>query len=636
MTTGHAVARRCALGVATAVCLLPLFSLGGAPDVPWFLRLLPWAILVLTTWRPLTGLAVLVGLAPLSAQLLAIWRVSAFGVNQMAEVMVLPVLAGSALRMALYRRPDRLRLAEPAAVFGAAILASGLALMLAQPLASGKLWLFASATWVHVTRDYFTDPVAMRTLHDVVIWLEALALAVVVEHTLRTDARAAVALPRLSLVGLAAAASFASVRLVEISLRSTTGLGLSLLEAIVTHARTLRISTHLPDINAAGSYFALGAVPAITGCFATSWTPLQRIGAGGLALTVVIALWLTGSRAGLAATLLIVPATLWALRRPTARSLAVAGVALAGIATFVTWNSDRVAQASGAQAIEIRTEMTRVGLVMALEEPWLGIGVGQFQQASSDYIPKDLIAQFPAARVGENAHNQFVQVLAEVGVVGFAAFLWLFTCVMAPAVTAIWRGATGAALIGWTGGIAALMVSAVFGHPFLTPYVALLGFLAVGLVAGLIPAPLHAEHRWHSRLALAAVTLLMVSVPFRAAHLDVRTDLAGEFRGAADVAASIDDVAYRTAEPASRWFVNAQDSRVEFTLRAASESQVPCTTAILLNGRLVNRVALSTGAWSKVPFSLEVRPRMHRSRRFELQVETPNCTLLVGPLITRR
>lgn len=134
--------------------------------------------------------------------------------------------------------------------------------------------------------------------------------------------------------------------------------------------------------------------------------------AAGAALALAGA-WSTQTRAasaGLAAVL-----TLWALlvlegRR---RWAALAGLALAGSAAV--WLFRGRAWTHGL--------IWRDTLSLWLAHPWLGCGLGRFHIEFPAFASADLRALWPESKVIVNfAHNEYLQVLAETGVVGLA--LW--------------------------------------------------------------------------------------------------------------------------------------------------------------------------------------------------------------------
>ncbi len=60
-------------------------------------------------------------------------------------------------------------------------------------------------------------------------------------------------------------------------------------------------------------------------------------------------------------------------------------------------------------AFSIRFEMANAGLQMTAERPWFGVGLGWFQPRSVLY-----------SSMRENSHNNYIQVMAELGILGLS------------------------------------------------------------------------------------------------------------------------------------------------------------------------------------------------------------------------
>lgn len=163
-----------------------------------------------------------------------------------------------------------------------------------------------------------------------------------------------------------------------------------------------------------GVYLAASLVMTLT---LTKATPVR-----GTALMVPLiaaqaaGLWLTQSRAAWAAFL--ITAGLWILRRIEGARRWTAFAALGGLAfgLFI--------YAQG-------RELTH-GLIWAdtlrlwKEHPLLGCGLGRFHIEFPAYASEALQARWPQGKVIVNfAHSEYLQVLAETGVLGLLAFAWL-------------------------------------------------------------------------------------------------------------------------------------------------------------------------------------------------------------------
>ncbi len=76
------------------------------------------------------------------------------------------------------------------------------------------------------------------------------------------------------------------------------------------------------------------------------------------------------------------------------------------------------------QMLSLRPELHRAALRMFSDFPWFGVGQGNFLNFSISKVHN--YTNYNNWPTGENAHNYFLQTLAEIGVVGFGSFIILF------------------------------------------------------------------------------------------------------------------------------------------------------------------------------------------------------------------
>ena len=97
--------------------------------------------------------------------------------------------------------------------------------------------------------------------------------------------------------------------------------------------------------------------------------------------------------------------------------------------------------------------MWQSGLAMWKEQPWLGVGPGGVKRQYWRYVVPEAVK----TRTG-HVHNTPLQILAERGVIGLGAWLWLWVAFYASAI-AQWRGLPDGARREWalvTGSLAAV------------------------------------------------------------------------------------------------------------------------------------------------------------------------------------
>jgi O-antigen ligase/Flp pilus assembly protein TadD len=185
-------------------------------------------------------------------------------------------------------------------------------------------------------------------------------------------------------------------------------------------------------------------------------------------------LWLSQSRAGFAG--LLAAGAVWAVLRlqGVKRLRLVIGLVLTGIGLIVHFRTREWTH----QLI------WRDALSLWHAHPWLGCGLGRFHIEFPGYASQATRAMWPQSKVIINfAHNEYLQVLAETGVVGLAAFLLVplsFLFLLARGARTETGLEEGPALAA-----AALFACALFSPDLRFGASAFLAFAALGLWAGL-------------------------------------------------------------------------------------------------------------------------------------------------------
>jgi len=607
-------------GVAAAIPLATVWTHDGIGTA---FALLSTTLLLTALWRPAYALACLAACLPLAVPLLVLLETPVLGLSGIADALSLAVIAGACGHEAIWRQPLRTRLARPALLVCALLGAAGVVGLAVPAHLTGSPGDYAQVVVGHLTETYLTDPRVLDGWHPAAVWIQAVALAVLAERAVRRSAESGVIVLRVSATALAAAATFSLVRLLQIALASGTWV-----PTLTQTVLSARISPHLPDVNATGSLMAMAIV--VWAVLATTGVRPLRTRLAALAVTGVVglALWLTGSRAAQGAALLITAGSILAWRRPRARVLVgAAGVALALVATLAVWNPGRAAQSGSAEALGVRVDMARIALALTADAPLFGVGPGQFQQASVPLVSDALIARFPQTRVGENAHNQFLQTLAELGLVGAVAMGWLLLVAARGATAEAAEPALRRWIHLWSAGLLAFLLSAAFGHPFLMPPVLLSCLLVLGVIAAGAPVPAVGRHV--RRALLVAVLLVLATIPFRAREAVGQTDLDHHVIGASSVIADLDGRAYRAARPASTWFVRVSARVIDVPLRVDPEVGGACRVRLLVDGFPANEVDVTDTAWTHSRFALTAGKYRQVNRRLDI-IAPPDCALLVG------
>jgi O-antigen ligase/polysaccharide polymerase Wzy-like membrane protein len=407
--------------------------------------------------------------------------------------------------------------------------------------------------------------------------LVVIALCVVVSVEARDPARAG-RLVRAMLIGGIGVALLNIARLGMFVLRS--GSPLHALPSALAH---VRISAPHGDPNATGSYFALLLPVAVA--LAAGARGSSRVRGAIVAAVLATALWLSGSRAALGAALLTL-AVIGARYRPRVRlQMWVAGAgAVCVIAAALWFFPNPVFDKGTLGATRIRAEMARVAVRLWKTDPLFGVGIGRFYDLSGPLIEDPFVR---AVYSHENAHNNFLQLFAELGLLGAAACAWFL-------VTAF-RAAPRhyAAVLG----VVAFLLTCLFGHPLLIPDDAFAFALLLGVVAATAEAS--REPRWPRVFGGALILLSAASVPigFTIERRHLSLEHIGYGLSLWQTAPEGDR--YRVMDGVATVFVPSGADVMVVPFKCESNAALPVTVDLVLDGRLADRVALATPEWRR-------------------------------------
>lgn len=189
-----------------------------------------------------------------------------------------------------------------------------------------------------------------------------------------------------------------------------------------TYVRAEGLFTHP---NQLGGFLAL-TIPPVVALAVSERTPWSRAAAYGLASAALLGLVLTYSRgawvstgAGLLALLPALKKGSWILPGAllVAGAFATSGAVLERLGSITTAGND--------PAFTSRFEIMRASLDLVAEHPLLGVGLGNFQVAYGNLMVQNLPLLSYSLGVPPQAHNLFVNLAAEVGLVGLLAFVAL-------------------------------------------------------------------------------------------------------------------------------------------------------------------------------------------------------------------
>jgi hypothetical protein len=580
--------------------------------------------------RPLDALLVFAALGPIVGLATAVVGVS-FG-GWLLETLVLLLLVPWTAMQVRWIRSARWRTLDWALlVLAAAVAGSALAHLPIIVLRTGSESI-AHAIWQFFTREYLLHPPGYGVVSQAVPMLEGLGLCAFVSH-LANDPTAVRRVAGMAIGGGTALAMLNVARLFEVALRRGP-----LTETLGEALRTLRINTQFADLNAAGSYLALMAVAAVG--LSDLRTRRGTIYAAA-ALPLVLAVWLTGSRTALAATGLGVIGLFavrhrhgaWRLILARRRAIAAAAIVTVVLAAVVLYPSGR--NVGVRYSVWARAELAATAFDMLADRPLLGVGVSRFYDLFPQYASPALRQAFfesalvPVVR--ENAHNNFLQILAELGVVGFAAFVLILLLAVRPG--AVPDDTVRPAVVA---AICSFLFTALFGHPLLTHAVAYPFWLMLGLAAAGATDIGQREAAIVKAGAGALIVCFVLMLPFRDDYERRHANLDGVALGMSNWQRDQAGTRFRWAASQSALFVESQSRVVRLPMRASGSGA--CVVEIRVDGQPADRVTVPATFWQELRLRLPAASDRTNFSRVDLfanegcveGVADPQRTLMVG------
>jgi O-antigen ligase len=546
------------------------------------------AVAATAAWRPCNALLLLAGLNPLAATILALTRTGAASLN-FFEAMVLGVLLGWAVHHVV--RPQAIALPARFEVAAAALLSFAFASVVTSAIiiriehpdrTAGEL--FQS----FVLHDYL---IGSNPLTAGMLFVEGVALMILVAERCALDSVCRYRLLRMMVVGATAAAFLNVMRIFNASISQPHPL-----TAFAIRFAALRVNMHFPDLNAAGSYFALmffvalGFVPSVAFAFAA-------------VVLIAAAVWVAGSRTALVASLgaggLV---ALFNLRRRAIWSIALLTALAATAAIAWQWYpKERNLESSGAFAYRVARGQAALQLIRA--HPVFGVRPGNFSELSG---------------LSDNAHNNYLQIGAELGVPALVAFVYI----CAFAVRTSWREGNQSWLArGVSLGLIAYLVTCLTGHPLLIAGAAYPFWMVLGVAAAFAqPSPSRAGLRW---AALTAVLIVAALVPFQIAAAARDADVEHASVGFSKWQHQSDGSRYRWAGGRATFYVSPAARSLRIPLRRGQAAPANVEVRIYLDGVEANRVILRLGDDETIVRLNLIRRAKTRFARVDLESRVP-------------
>jgi len=497
-----------------AICLLLLYTILHASLASLVMLPLVAVVFALAVYEPRWGLYVTVGALPLTS-----WMVEAFHTSYFVpgEVLTGGLLAGCLVRRAF--RPGFRWRPPPLAAWLLALVAVYLASALVE-LKAIPLWprfsytminQFPEALTLHFT-DAYLNPGVLWPLRSACNILTGLILFLLVVQLVETAEHRR----RVVIILLAAGLAVSAYGLFQIAFQHHLWRGHYMQSTMV-------------DRNSLGSFLVL-----TLGVWAGQWLgggPRKRFVLSVAAGVLLVCLLGTTGRAAWLGGLFVLAGFAWIFLRAKPRrlqlkvALAAVAVALAMVAGLAYTASRLDVRQDFADAVGVRIwytfnprqplnrlvnwrfDLWAAALDALADAPATGIGIGRFY--ASPYIVR---------RFGryEHAHSYFLQIAAEVGLLGLGVWLGLLAMWlrdMRRARRAAVDGPNRWTLFGLTLGVAGYLVAELVSHSLILPVHQLLFWSVIGLGCTAFPAtPLSRQAKW---CLAGLVAVLAVSLWFR-------------------------------------------------------------------------------------------------------------------------
>ncbi len=612
-----------------------------ADHVPLVLKLGVGAVGCLAFVRPAEALLVVAGVTPLARMFGTRIFTEAFPAR-VTEAIVLAFLSGwllRTLRPTDHTPPVPAAIRTPALLLGVTVAASCVVHLTVLQVWKDYPWEFAQFFVKYLTTGYLTAPIpdprpwagilsGYAFIVSAAVMLEGLALLLAVVTLTGNDSALVRRLAHMVVVGAVGAALLSIVQVATIAVASGD------MPETLPQLLDQRWATFVTKVNTAGSYFVL--VLPIAVWLAVSARPgIRRFTWVGAVLVIGIGLWLSGSRTVLLLVfLMLLTGGVWlararlpltVIRRPIGIALVLAFVGVCAIFGY------RILESTGSaipESLRFRWLFLETTLKMLATRPMLGIGVGHFLFSSEFFGSEELLTLISrsSGTPRENPHNQFLLVVAELGLIGLFFFGWLLVASLKP----LWRApdtpARSPALLGRAIGVGLLacLVTLLANHSLVYAEVASTFWIVVGLgaVAARPPHPLHPtlepdRSLWpsHSLLVIATLIIVIGSVPLRASRERAAIDLSRVSYGLHNWELEGNERRVRWTSRRARFFVRPAVRRIRIPLRALlPQPGWSFTVDISLDGQLVEQVRLENDLWHEVRLDVPVRESPRHGR----------------------
>jgi O-antigen ligase len=529
---------------------------------------------------------------------------------RLTEAMTLAALSGSLVASLHMKKPDagRLKSDVPAAlVFSIVVLASLAVVLAGREIGVRTPWTALRSLALFVTHDYLVGPSPeFAGLTDAALLLEGVGLLWVIRRHAREQA---------PLVAGAVAAAATGAVLLSFAQAAASDAGSGAARGIVGSLLRARASGPVADVNAAGSLFAMAACVVIGLALGRRATQAMRVVWSIVGAALLAGVWLSGSRMALVAAIgggmLLAAYTRLSQSRQRRWTIAALAAAAAIVLMALTVGLDPrpAATRTASHSFSARADFMITGLRMIASAPLFGVGVGRYFETSGAFMPPSIYWFY----FHENAHNNFLQIGGELGLLGLGAFVWLLAAAGLHIIRAARAYPEDTLLVSAGAGAATFVATWLTSHPLLVPEVAYSFWIVLGVALARADAALRNEAETRDRamatrerLAAAAIALLVIcSVPLRARGVGVSPSLDRATFGFYDWE-NDNGFPYRWTSRRATFFVPGRARELHIPVRSMMilGHQDPVRFSVAVNGRVLDTFPITQGNWETVQLRL--------------------------------
>jgi hypothetical protein len=275
--------------------------------------------------------------------------------------------------------------------------------------------------------------------------------------------------------------------------------------------------------------------------------------------------------------------------------------------------------------VDYRQQFYATSLRMIEARPLFGVGVGQYYRASALFLSPQLAWNYGM----ENAHNNFLQIGAELGLAGLVVFLAWIAAALRRTAAAVAMAPRDFRLLGAAAGIAAFIATWLGSHPLLVDEVAVPFWIQFGLVMALAgsvqltrsaAAPAAAPVRGWTQLATAGVCLVAMAAAIRSVSRPIVPRPGEEIDGFYGWEIASDGTRFRWSREFASIFVPADIRQVSIPVRVPAEVRLPHPpeVVVMVGGVFQTRASVHS-TWSTIDVGLAGVTAPSRFKRIDLR-----------------